>query len=120
MLYVNPSCPMYRKPNWKAYRQSIEPGAFLWSMSEPRGFAPYRVLWLRLPNGSECSLPIAPIDPAYLAKFAGRFASWVYDANTPLGAPTITPSIRHGRPGDKYYWHGYVTAGKLVGCEENL
>jgi hypothetical protein len=114
--YVNPSCPMYRKPSWNAYRQSIEPGAFLWSMSEPRGYAPYRVLWIRLPNGSECALPIRPIPDGY----KGAQASWAYDERTPLWLPTLSPSIAHGRPGSTYYWHGWVQNGVLVGCTENL
>jgi hypothetical protein len=112
--YVNPSCPMYRKPSWSAYRQSIEPWAFLWTTSEPPGFAPYRVLWIRLPNGSEASLNIGPI-PQGLTR-----VNWAYDSNSPLGLPTLTPSIKHGQPGDKYYWHGYCTKGVLVGLTENL
>jgi hypothetical protein len=46
--------------------------------------------------------------------------NWAYDSNSPLGLPTLTPSIKHGQPGDKYYWHGYCTKGVLVGLTENL
>jgi hypothetical protein len=112
--YLNPSCPMYRKPSWNAYRQSIEPGAFLWTMSEPKGYPPYRVLWIRLPNGKEARLPIGPIEGDT------RVIWWAYDSNSSLGLPTITPSIKQGHPGGTYYWHGFVTQGVLVGCREDL
>jgi hypothetical protein len=121
--YVNPSCPMYRKPSWSAYRQSIEPGAFLWTMSEPKGYPPYRVLWIRVPTGDEICIAIGPLAPGIQkadSKGVMRPSVWTYDEATPLGRPTLTPSILHARPGWPGYWHGYVTQGVLVGCRENL
>ena len=30
--------------------------------------------------------------------------------------PTLTPSIRHGKVGDPWYWHGHLTKGFFKGC----
>jgi hypothetical protein len=66
-----------------------------------------RRIWLRLPCGHACALPI------------NNKRGWAWDGNE--DAPTLTPSIMCLTPtllkaDGKCGWHGYMTAGELRPC----
>ena len=90
------------------------PGSFRWSRDPTHG---YRTLWFKLPNGSHGMIAINPL-PLGLQKLDDkgvlRPASWTWDGN--VDEPTLTPSIRHGKVGDPWYWHGHLTKGFFKGC----
>lgn len=90
------------------------PGSFRWSQDSEHG---YRTLWFKLPNGAHGMIAIAPL-PLGVQKADKegvlRPAVWSWDGN--VEEPTLQPSIRHGQPGQSWYWHGFLTRGFFKGC----
>lgn len=87
-------------------------GHFYWAVDPTDG---ERFLWMKLPSqdgdpmGAACSIPVRPAaDPS--------MPSWNWDGN--LEKPTLTPSVFHdpNQPQSRYHWHGFITAGRMVGC----
>ena len=90
------------------------PGSFRWSQNASPA---YRTLWFKLPNGAHGMIAIEPMPLGSQVRDKEgvlRPASWHWDGN--VEQPTLRPSIRHGKPGDSWYWHGHLKKGFFEGC----
>lgn len=107
------SCEMvyhHTKRNARFFNWCV--GHFWWQVSDDGA---ERHLWMKLPaqdgrwGGSACIIPINP------AKNAGGHG-WNWDGN--VERPTLTPSVFHdpNQPQSHHHWHGFITAGHMVGC----
>lgn len=75
-------------------------------------------LWCKLPaldgrwDGSACALPIS----RHNWVSGSKPATWAWDGNHEK--PTLTPSVFHdpNQPTSRHHWHGWITAGRMVGC----
>lgn len=107
------SCDMVYHPEADAHESVLDwpVGHFHWSVSSTG----QRYIWMILPRqdndaGAPCCIPIRPVSEGETR------ASWAWDGN--LERPTLTPSVLHApsKPESPYHWHGFVTAGRMVGC----
>lgn len=69
----------------------------------------YMILPAQDGGGSACSIPIGINKPA-------EEPSWKWDGN--IERPTLTPSVFQAprSPESRHHWHGFITAGVMVGC----
>jgi hypothetical protein len=93
---------------------SVVPGSFYWSANVS---PPYRTLRFKDPNGGVGQVALHPL-PAGAQKRdeAGvlRPAAWTVMVGD-VDAPTLTPAISRGAPGDADYWHGHFVKGEMRG-----
>jgi hypothetical protein len=108
------SCSMQRKlfvegedPHDAMWRKPVAPGDYVLC-----GEASTRYLYLHLPSGGRCLLPIARAGEAHIH---GGGAVWQWDGNE--DAPTLEPSVWHmPRSGEPKEWHGWIRAGRMESC----
>lgn len=94
-------------------------GTFDWHVGRIQGkdgtLGPLRLLQFKCPNGRHCGVFVAPTTPASVEPCH----VWGWDGNESL--PTLTPSVnclseKDGKPTGGCGWHGFITAGAMVGA----
>lgn len=111
------SAVMHRVLRWtefKTARQDRDRGAFYWQAPDLAG--EMLMLWMVLPNGTTSCICIEPVPVGCRRRNEHGLWSppaWSWDGS--LEEPTLSPSLSHGRSGDRWYWHGHILAGIMKG-----
>jgi hypothetical protein len=94
--------------------ESVAPGSFYWAANVS---PPYRTLWFKDPNGGVGCAALHPLPMGAQKRDADgvlRPAAWTVMVGD-VAAPTLTPAIARGAPGDADYWHGHFVKGQMRG-----